>query len=394
MSESQADFPMHMNFKNFLVATIFLVWLSGCNKSNETTKNEENSSEQKFSTQLKYAKNLEIVQGEGFTKARVIEPFKGAQNSLEYYFVPRNRELPEAVNGIVVRTPVSRMVCTSTTFLPSLEMLEETESLVGFPSTEYISSKAIIERVKSGEIVDLGRDSNINIELLFDLDPEVVLTYTIAGLSSNYDQISKSGIPVLLGTGYLEETPLGRAEWIKFIALFFEKELAADSVFSQIENNYMQVVNAVDSIQERPTVFTSSVYKDVWYMPGGDSWAGKYFNAAKAEYLWRDSPESGSMELSFEAVYDKAAEADLWIGTNNYNSLSSIGQADNRYENFMAFKNEKVYGFTKRITPSGANDYFESGIARPDVVLKDIVKIVHPKLFPEYELYFYEKLKK
>lgn len=382
-----------MNFKNSYLAIIIIFGLYGCNQPEKTNQKADITPNQGFATSLEFAKNLKITHDAGFTKATVLKPYKGAPNSLEYIFVPKDKSLPQNVDGIVIRTPVKKLVCTSTTFLPSLEMLGEAESLVGFPSTEYISSKTITERVKSGKVIDLGRDSNINIELLLELEPEAVLTYTIAGLSSNYDQISKSGIPVVIGAGYLEETPLGRAEWIKFIALFLEKEIEADSVFKEIKNSYQQVVATVDTVQDQPTVFTSSVYKDVWYMPGGDSWAGKYFNTAKGNYLWKDSPESGSMELSFEAVYDRAAEADFWIGTNNYNSLSSIAQADERYTNFSAFKNNNIYGFNKRTTPSGANDYFESGIARPDIVLKDIVKIMHPGLLPDHELYFYEKLK-
>ena len=384
-----------MNIKKGFFWVIILLNFIRCSPEKGAPQSSLEEINNRFTTRLEYAKNVEITEENEATRVRVIEPFKGAQQSLEYLFVPKDSELPANVNGAtVIRTPVTTMVCTSTTYLPYLEMLNSADRLVGFPSTKYISSNMLVERVQSGKIVDLGRDSNINIELLLDLDPEVVLTYTVAGLSSNDNQINKSGIPVVIGAGYLEEEPLGRAEWIKFMALFLGKEKEADSIFNVIKKNYEEVVAAVDSVKDKPTVFTSTVYKDVWYMPGGNSWAGKYFNTAKADYIWKDQPESGSMELSFESVYDEAFNADFWIGTDGYSSFSSLIQADVRYQNFDAFKNKQVYSYNKRISPSGANDYFESGIARPDLVLKDIVKILHPHLLPDHDLYFYEKLKK
>lgn len=380
-----------------VIVTVIILVFIGLATSCETNKNNTEIADKLehtgFKTQLKYAKNLEIKHDGSMVWAKVIKPFKGAANSRQYLFVPKGDNLPEDTKGAtIIRTPVERLVCTSTTDLPAIEMLGATENLIGFPSTQYISSSKLRQRVADGKIKDLGRDSNINLELLLELDPEIVLTYTVAGLSSNYDQIIQSGIPVIIAAAYMEEEPLGRAEWMKFTALLIGKEKEADSIFNRVQKSYEQVLSSVKSISKSPTVFTSTVYKDVWYMPGGDSWAGRYFNAANANYLWKDSPETGSMELSFESVYDQAYEAEFWIGTDSYSSLSALLKADQRYQNFEAFKTGKVYSYNKRTTEAGGNDYFETGISRPDLILKDIVKILHPNLLPDHELYFYEKL--
>lgn len=378
--------------------TVFLLFITGhfycaCSPEKEQQSSPSAVETEAFVTQFQYAKNLTLDHKNGTVLATVKEPFKGAVSSLKYLFVPKGVNPPDVTADVtVIRTPIERLVCTSTTYLPFLETLDENEKLVGFPSTKYISSPNLIERVNSGEIIDLGKDSNINLELLLTLEPEAVLTYSVVGLSSNDDKIMKSGIPVIVGAGYLEEEPLGRAEWVKFVGLFFNKEKEADSIFNEIKKSYNEVLSAVESVEKQPTVFTSTVYKDVWYMPGGNSWAGKYFNAARADYLWKDSPESGSMELSFESVYDQAYQADYWIGTDSYSSLESLIKADARYQNFEAFQKGKIYSYNKRINEAGANDYFESGTSRPDLVLKDIVKILHPELLPDHELYFYEKL--
>jgi iron complex transport system substrate-binding protein len=285
------------------------------------------------------------------------------------------------------------MVCFSTTHLPYLEMLEEKDKLTGFPTTGYISSRTFRQRVKDGKITDLGPANDINLEQLINLDPDVVMAYNINNDLSMIEKIQRSGIPVVMNADFLEEHPLGRAEWIKFIATFFDKEDMADSIFSEVRNRYLQTRTRMSRVSLRPTVFTGVVYGDTWFMPGGKHHGSIFFQDSGADYIWSGNSTGEILQLSFESVYEKARNADFWVGVATYESLIEIQQADERYTEFKAFKEGNVYNYTAKYDPERGNPYFEKGYARPDIVLNDLAKIFHPDLMNEHVFYFYEKLK-
>ncbi len=348
-----------------------------------------------FPTVLQYATNFAVEYRESAKLLTVKEPYKGAKTPLHYLLIQRGMVMPQHSDSIkVIEIPIKDYVCTSTTLLPAMEMLQEISGLVGFPSRQYISSEKVLERIRQGAVKELGVDNAMDVERLAALEPDVVFNYTLDGDMKKAEQMERLGIPVVLEAGYLESSPLARAEWIKFIALFFNKEKEADSIFSQIAYKYEAVKAKATKVQQRPTVLSSTVYNDVWYMPGGNSWAATYLEDAGADFLWKDNSESGSIPLSFEAVYEKAAEADLWIGAGNALALEDLLKQESRYGYFRPFKTGEVYTYSKRINASGGNDYFEQGMARPDIVLSDLVRLLHPELLPEHELYFYQKLKK
>lgn len=346
------------------------------------------------STTIKHAKNFSVAYLDDGTKlVEVKEPFKGAANPLKYWLVPKDKELPKKIEGrIIVRVPIDNLVCTSTTHITPLDLLDVSDKLIGFPSTQYLSSEKVRQQVSTGHTKELGKDSNLNTEMLIELAPEMVMAYTMTGDYSQLEPIERIGIPVVQNAEYLEETPLGRAEWLKFVALFFNKEKEADSIFNVIEKNYLNVKEAVLTTTSQPTVLSGVVYGDTWYVPGGNSWAGKYLRDAGADFLWSDTESSGSLQLSFEAVYEKANKADYWIGAANYYELTELKNTDDRYSRFDAYTNGTVYTYNARAIENGGNDYFESGFSRPDIVLSDLVKILHPDLLPEHKLYYYRNL--
>ncbi|MBL3655068.1 ABC transporter substrate-binding protein [Fulvivirga sediminis] len=381
-----------MNRFNVYIFTITCLLFS-CSQKQETDESSQSKSSTQESVALEDAVNFSITRQGKVTHIEVKQPYQGASTPARYLLVPKEESVPEhSEETVVVRTPVSRVVCTATVHLPSLEMLGVQNTLKGFPSTKFISSEALTQRVESGEIKELGMDSKINMETLTEVDPEVVFGYTMNGNSQDLEQISRLGIPVVLQAAYLEETPLGRAEWIKFIGEFFNKADLAQKKYSEIKQQYLAVKEQVKGLSDKPTAFTGVVYNDVWYMSGGNSWAARFFDEAGIDYLWKEDKSTGSLSLAFEAVYDKAAEADLWVGAGQYKSLAELTQANPRYSEFEAFKNNEVYAYIKRINKNGGNDYFETGAARPDLILSDLVKIAHPELLPEYETFFYKKL--
>lgn len=306
----------------------------------------------------------------------VTEPWPGAVAPLKY----------------TLTSPPKRVVVTSTTHLPYLEMLGVEHTLVGFPSTQYISSPKIRQMVTQGKIADLGPDGNMNLELLIAAQPDVVFAFDMGSESTTLDKIEESGIPVVYNADYLETSALGRAEWIKFFGAFFDKGAMADSIFNQITSRYDSLKSLAQDVKTRPTILSGVMYGDVWFLPGGQNWASEFYKDAGGKYLWEDNSASGWIEISFESIFEKAGEADYWIGTSTFNHRAELQGQDTRYTDFQAFKTDQVYNYNKRIGPAGGYDFFESAYARPDIVLADLIFILHPELMPGYDTYYFQKL--
>lgn len=342
---------------------------------------------------LKYAEGFSISYNGPYTIVEVSKPYQGASTGFRYLLVPKDASVPDTVTGMkIVRTPISSIVCTSTTHIPLLDYLDVSETLIGFPTTDYISSVKTRQFVDQGKVTDLGVDKGINLEKLAMLKPDVVMGYT---MSSDYGQFKKMedlGIPVILNAEYLERHPLGRAEWIKFMAAFYGLEKEADSVFTEIENSYNTTVSLVNNIQSRPTVLSGILYGDAWFLPGGQNYASKILKDAGCHYLWENDSTYGYLELSFESVYAKAYNADLWIGVGPFSSLETLSAGDHRYSRFRPFQEKQVYAYDGKIGSKGGNEYLELGYLRPDLILKDLVKIAHPEVLPDYILYFHRKI--
>jgi iron complex transport system substrate-binding protein len=342
---------------------------------------------------LKYASGFSWRSEGNVKHVTVNYPYPGATEGYQYMLVPLDEKVPAHDDKTqVIRTPIKTIVCTSTTHIPLLDYIGETNSLIGFPTTDYISSKVMRKRVDNGDVTDLGIDKGMNIELLYSLHPELVMGYTMSNDLGQLKKIRELGIPVVINAEYLEKHPLGRAEWIKFVALFYDKEREADSVFNAIEGDYLTTQEIVKDVLQKPTVLSGIVYGDAWFMPAGKNYAAQLFNDAGMDYLWRDTDSNGFLELSFESVYTKARDADLWIGVGSFNSLGEIEKTESRYGLFKAFAQKQVYTYNGRMGARGGSEFLELGYLRPDLILKDLVKIAHPELLPEYELFFHNKL--
>jgi iron complex transport system substrate-binding protein len=377
---------MHKAFTNGL--WVLLSVLIGCQSSQHADNPPD------AGVQLKYAVGFS-VQPEGKVKrVTVHHPYPGATGGYQYLLVPRGETVPEHEDNVqVIQTPVQKIVCTSTTHIPLLDFLGETHSLVGFPTTDYISSEKMRKRIDEGHVTDLGIDKGMDLEVLFTLKPDLVMGYTMTKDLGQLKKISELGIPVVINAEYLEKHPLGRAEWIKFMALFFDKEKEADSVFHKIEENYLATQQMASAAKHKPTVLSGVLYGSAWFLPGGKNYAARLLQDAGMDYLWGDDESGGFLELSFESVYSKAKSADLWIGVGTYATLREMQAAESRYALFAPFANGRVYTYNARQGAKGGSAFLELGYLRPDLILQDLVKIAHPELLPEHELYFHRALR-
>jgi iron complex transport system substrate-binding protein len=343
--------------------------------------------------ELKYAEGFTITAGDTWTLVEVIKPYQGASKGYRYLIVPQDHKIPPLPGEFkVIRTPINAIVCTSTTHIPLLDYLDITDKLVGFPTTDYISSEKARRRIEDGKVKDLGVDQGMNFEQLVMLKPNLVMGYTMSADYGQFKKIEEFGIPVILNAEYLEKHPLGRAEWIKFVAAFFDRSPQGDSVFSAIEKNYLATKQLAIQASKRPTVLSGIMYGDAWFLPGGQNYASKMLDDAGCNYLWRDDSSHGYLELSFERVFERANQADLWIGVGPFANLNELSAGDHRYKKFKPYADRTVYSYDARKGEKGGNEYLELGYLRPDLILKDLVKIAHPHLLPDHDLFFHRKL--
>ncbi|MEO6346730.1 MAG: ABC transporter substrate-binding protein [Aquaticitalea sp.] len=293
----------------------------------------------------------------------------------------------------VIEIPIKKIVVTSTTHIPALELLHAEQTLVGFPGTDYISSEKTRMRVDEGSVRELGKNEGINTEVLLEIKPDVVIGFGIDGNNKTFETIQKSGITVIYNGDWVETSPLAKAEWIKFFGTLYNDDKEADSIFNQIEKDYLKAKKLAAHVENRPTVLSGAMEKDIWYLPSGTSSEAQLLKDANVDYLWAESNEKGSLSLNFETVFTKARDADIWISPSYYASLEAIEKANEHYTKFKSFQDKNVYSFVNKTGETGGVLYFELGMARPDLVLKDLVKICHPELLKDYEPFFFELLK-
>ncbi|QMU64501.1 MAG: ABC transporter substrate-binding protein [Flavobacteriaceae bacterium] len=372
----------------------FLLWvlLTSCDRKNTVKKTYETSQEKEL---VKYAKGFDIRYYENYKELIVNTPFLNSSDTIVYriYTKLKGAVLYDRMPN-EIHVPVNRIVLTSTTHIPMVELLENENSIVGFPNTRYVSSDKTRALIDSGKITELGKEAELNTEILIDIHPEIVVGFSVYGNDTSYDIIKKADIPVILNGDWLEDTPLGRAEWIKFFGVLFDKTREADSIFRKIEQDYIAAKAIANNATKQPTVLSGSVMnKDIWNLPAGDSFVARYLADANLSYLWKNTKGKGSLSLSFESVFDKGQTAEYWIAPGYFSTKKQLLDSNPLYGSFAAFKNDHIYTPTTKKGKTGGVIYYELAPTRPDLVLKDIIKITKPDLLPNYRLTFFEKMK-
>ncbi len=372
----------------FLLLTLFFF---SCKKEKIDNKNiEKNKSSYSL---IKYAKGFDIQVFDTYKKLIIKTPYPGAKNKQEFILATVNfNDNTPKINGIKLNIPLKKVIATSSTHIPMLELIGEESTLIGFPNTSYITSSKTNLLIQNGLINDIGNGQSFNTEILISLQPDAVIGFTMGNTTKMYNTISKNGIPVIFNGDWLEETPLGRAEWIKFFGALYNKDALADSIFKSIETKYLQAKKIAQNAKNIPTILTGVLYKDKWNLPAGDSFAAQLFKDANTNYLWSDSKGQGSLVLSFESVIEKAQKANFWIGSGFFTNINELANANGHYTEFESFKKRKIYTYSKKRGVNGGVIYFELAPVQPHIVLQDLIKVTHPELLPNYQPYFLEKL--
>ena len=347
--------------------------------------------------ELRHAESFSIEYFGHYKLVTVHAPWPGAEDSVRYLLVQCGTPEPEGYDGVQrITIPVRRFAALSTTQLPHLELLDLLESLVAVSDAKMVHSPGVLERFADGHVAEIGYGAGVDLERVLELETDLVMTG--ASAQSRYDAhpvLEQAGVAVAINAEYSEPSLLGRSEWVKFTAAFFNAEALAGERFAEIEARYREYAALVQDMpaDERPTVFGGSLWRDTWHVAGGRSYPAQLIADAGGAYLWAGDGSRESLPLDFEAVYEKAHAADFWLTMRNeWLSLADVRAADERYAAFAVFDKGRVYNANARLNEHGGNDYWERGISEPDLVLADFIRILHPDRLPDHSLHFYRRL--
>jgi iron complex transport system substrate-binding protein len=344
--------------------------------------------------EIRHAKGFSVEYHGNYKIVRVLNPWKSATEIFTYILTQKGTPPPivsEEAQHIAV--PIRRFVSLSTTYLPHLEAIGAQKSLVGLGTASFVYADWVRSRVEEGKTVETGTDGGLNREAIIAVEPDLVMSYGSGNPTSDpHPKLMEMGIGAAVNAEFMEATPLGRAEWMKFTALFFNREAEVEKTFGNIEARYTELSQLGRSTSANPSVFTNTSWQGLWHASGGRSFIAVMLADAGADYVWKDNPSERSIPLDFESVLERAQNGDYWINTGIWNSRTEAASSDERYSLFSAFKNKKMYNHIGRVNEHGGNDYWESGVANPHLVLADLIKIFHPDLLPDHTLYYYRKL--
>jgi iron complex transport system substrate-binding protein len=384
-----------MLFKNKFFLPMLLASLMACQRPIKESESVI-ALPQKDST-IKFAKRFSIHRKNNLTYVYVFGNRNNYDTTSTFILYSDSTDLvTHAKNEIPVKIPCKKIAALSSIYATMFCELDAAEHLAAIDNIDYVNNTTVIQKFKEGTLKELARTPQIDLEQTIVLKPDLIFTFGMGEGEKDKDKkLEETGIPVAISIDHLEESPLARAEWIKFFAAFVDKSVAADSIFKLVENNYNHLKSIAEKTTERPTVFNEIKYSDSWYMPGGKSYIAKLLNDAAANYLWKDNAKTGSLPLSFEQVFAKAHDAEFWLNLSTLKTKKELLAFESRYTEFKAYKNGNLYNNTKITNAFGYSNYWETGMIHPDRILSDLIQIFHPELKKEiaHEFYYYEQLK-
>ena len=378
-----------MKFKSIIstITLLCLLFLASCvyNKKTSLEAFKQDVYTPEYATGFKIlgAKNAQS------TLIQVSNPWQGAKNVTMSYFISRNGELPPTgFTGPTIPAGAQHIVCMSSSYIAMLDALGQVDRIVAVSGINYIANPYILAHRDS--IKDMGPE--INYELLLGLKPDVVLLYGIGDAQTAVtDKLKELAIPYMYVGEYLEESPLGKAEWLVALAELTDSREKGIEIFREIPKRYQVLKALTESVEQRPTVMLNTPWNDSWVMPSTKSYMAQLVADAGAEYIYKENSSNSSTPIGLETAYGLIQKADYWINVGSATSLDELKTVNPKFADAKAVRERTVYNNNLRLTPTGGNDYWESAVVHPDMVLRDLIHIFHPELVPD-SLYYYRHL--
>lgn len=364
-----------------LLLWALLLFLSGCSAPPRPIQGEE--------IKMRHASLLRMEESDSFTQVCISDVWHPGQTMATYLLVPQNRPLPSSLpEGIVVRTPIQRAALTSSVHAALLLELQAGHRIAALSDTDYIVSPEVRKLLQKG-IHNLGTGIQPDIEVLraSRADALFVSPFENAG----HGTLDRLNIPLIECADYMETSPLGRAEWMRFYGRLVGEGRRADSLFAKVEQAYAALRQRVAQAPgKRPTVLCDLRTGSIWYQPGGASTMGRFIEDAGGDYLWADRPESGSLSLDLETVFARAGQADLWLvkyGKPHDLSYQEMATDCAQYRQFLPWKKQRVWACNTLKVP-----FYEEVPFHPERLLQELAAIFHPQTAPLQQHRYYTPL--
>lgn len=371
----------------FFLTTMVLLLLASC----DAGSGKGHYYQQCDTIAMKYATNLSMIDYGDFIKVDFRNPWDTTRTLQTFLLVPRNDSFPKHLpSGTMIRTPLENSVVYTCVHNSLIEQLGASDAIAGICDTKYIRKQALRDKIESGDIADCGTSMAPNIEKILMLKPDAILLSAFEN-SNDHNKVGQIGIPIIDCTDYMETSPLGRAEWMRFYGRLYGKGNAADSLFNQVEQSYLDIKKMIEGTESHPLVLTDLIYGQTWNVPGAMSTTGVIIEDAGGINPFEDYKKSGSVQLSPEEVLYRAQNADVWLIKYAHDlppSLNQLGKDNPIYSKFKAFHNANVYG-----CDTDNSTFFEDAAFHPHWVLAEYVSIFHPELGEiEGNQHYYSKL--
>ena len=333
-----------------------------------------------------FARNFNVEHNEVYTKLSIFSPWEAGKVLYTYYLV-KNDSIQTPADGVKIKVPIKKMAINSCSHVAYIDALGKIETIVASSDPGYVYNENFRKLVADGGIINLGGSYDMNFEQILKTNPEVLMVTGFNGVDKIAQRVQNADIPVVYNYEWTEKTVLGRAEWIKFFGELFDAREKADSIFNEIKSEYLKCAELARKATDKPKVLSGTPYKGTWYMPGGESFMAEFYRNAGLNYYYKDNKDNASLALSLETVMGNFLNADIWVGVD-VKSLEQLKAQDERMMIFKPVKNNRVYHHLNRVTPTGGNDFWESAMLRPDILLKDFIRIAHPELLSDWELFY------
>ncbi|MDW8295840.1 MAG: ABC transporter substrate-binding protein [Raineya sp.] len=377
-----------MLFRKATYFTLIILLTFSCKVQEKQTSTQTQNLQKVFP---KYAKGFFWEKGESFTILYITRSFNDKTDTLKYVLASQKQVIPQNLQQLsFIQVPLKRLVSTSTTHIPALEVLESLDCLVASNSLQYAYSEAVQQRAKEGKITALNEET-LEYEKILALQANLLMVSAMPATKMNlYQKIQQAKIPVLPNAEWLEEHPLGKAEWIKLFGLLLQKEKEAEEFFAKVEKDYNELKKLAQKVAKPKKVAVGVPQKEIWYVPAGKSFGAVFLKDANLDYAFAADTGKGSLQLSRELVFSKFADAEIWLNAEIPPQLDSKEFC--KYAQIQAVKQNAIYDRQKRLSKAGGNDYWERAVLHPEEVLGDLIQIAYPKLLPQRELVYYRKI--
>lgn len=375
------------------ILTLFsLILLSSCASKPNVDGDDSQSTE---SDSIFYAKGFALRHGPSASVTiDVFNPWQGATHVRQSYQLVPRAKLSDSTNLTQIPVPIERAVCMSTSHVAFFSAINQNKVVKGISGTNYVYNKQIAQKIDSGLIKEIGYEQTLNYELIASLRPDVVLCYSVDQAEmASLRKLNELGIRTMLIGEYLEDHPLGKTEWLKVFGALTASEDVADSIFNSVKTKYLGIVKKQQSNPKRPKVFLNLPFNDIWYTPSNQSYLIKLVRDAGGDYPFAHLNGNQSYPISFERAYEAGLQADIWLNPGTASTLKQIAEQDPRLKKLQPFKNGRVFNNNARTTINGGSDFWESGAVYPNLILDDLIKIMHNTQVPDNELHYFHQLK-